>query len=150
MKKLGIALIIAICVFAGAVAAQAEVVGRFCFTPDFSIDIYVFVVDSLGGGAYQFTGYNPVYPSALNGGGNILDGHLYITMTESISALGIFITHCIDLDLATLTGTTDMVGHDSDGTILDFYVDEPFSITSCPPWPASAEMDGTKAWTGKQ
>ena len=108
MKK----LIIAVCLLLLPVMANAAYIGTFKFKLDAYTDTWTWRVDQVGD-AYQVTGGDYVYPAAMNGGGYILANHLLLTVTEAVpgNAIGIeghFAIHCIDLNLATMTGTDDM------------------------------------------
>ncbi|MEW6609160.1 MAG: hypothetical protein AB1414_17240 [bacterium] len=131
MKKMIIALSI---LLLPAMGNADSCVGKYCFKCNDFTDTWVWCVDLHNyAAAVSVTGSNPVYPSAMAGGGYITnDNHVYLTVMEIIPNEGIYGVHMIDLDLATMTGVDDLVWYNNDGTVGPYYTDLPFSQISCP------------------
>lgn len=115
-----------------ATSSNAQYLGTFCFKLDFYQDTWKWSVDQVGD-AYQVTGVEMTYPDAMNGGGGVIGNHLLLVVNEgdASSGLGYSAEHKIDLDLATLTGTTDFSWVDNSGNLYVTYTDEPFSNVPC-------------------
>lgn len=109
-----------------------SIMGEFCFAFESYSDTWHWLVEDMGSGVLQWTGYDSIYAgSALNGGGRISDGHLYGTMVITIPSSGYRAIHSIDIDLATMTGTTDFTWLTYDNTVVLSYLDEPILNEPC-------------------
>ncbi len=108
------------------------ILGQFCFTVVNFSDTWNWLVEDMGSGVLQWTGYDLVYAgSSLDGGGMIRDGHLYGTMVITNPTNGYRAIHAIDFDLATMTGTTDFTWLTYDNTVVLSYLDEPIVNVPC-------------------
>jgi hypothetical protein len=109
-----------------------SILGEFCFTFEFYADTWHWLVEDMGSGVLQWTGYDSIYPSSsLNGGGMVRDGHLYGTMVITDPSNGYRAIHAIDIDLATMTGVTDFTWLTYDNCIVLKYLDEPILNVPC-------------------
>lgn len=91
-------------------------VGNVCFTFDDFTDTWIWSVDRVGNGI-QVTGFDAVYPAAMDGGGVIIDNHLLLAVTETQTPPGgRRCIHAIDIDMSTWTGIDSFSWHYPDGT----------------------------------
>lgn len=155
MKKIVIAGILAImiglvyAVYAGPTstgntdANTQAFIGTVCFNTVGYSDTHVLRVD-LVGNALQVTGHDPVYPSSMDGGGAVVNGHLLLQIDEAAPAYAMFANHNIDIDLATMTGTDDFRWSGLDGVVFVSYLDLPYAKVPCPT-PGAAKTGSTSA-----
>ncbi|MCZ7355387.1 MAG: hypothetical protein O8C66_15050 [Candidatus Methanoperedens sp.] len=152
MKKIVIVGIIAImigsvyAVYAGSSVtgdsnAQAFI-GSICFKPGPYSDLHVLRIDQVGN-ALQVTGYNPVYPSAMDGGGAVVNGHLLLHIDEAIPAYAYWGVHSIDITLATMTGTDDLRWTDVNNNLVIGYTDLNYTRVPCPAPGSQSESGST-------
>lgn len=132
----GSILTLAIVVTLAPVFASAEdvegIVGPVCFQQDNFVNSWRWMLDNMGNGHIQVTGYDPYWPdSAMDGGGEVKDGHLYLTVVETTPYDGWRAIHAIDYNIATQTGTTDFAWLDPDHNLMVTWVDEPFHKVPC-------------------
>lgn len=109
-------------------------IGKFCFKFDAYADTWVWEVTQVnypGGKAYQVTGYDTVYPAAMDGGGNIVGSSLLLSVTET-QKTGRRAIHAIDLNLGTLGGKDWFSWHNPDGTGHVTYSGLGFHQIACP------------------
>ena len=110
--------------------ADKVVIGQYCFKMDTFADKWYWIIDDMGGGAYQVTGFDPANGAAMNGGGRKIDGHLMITLTAANTSANIWGEFGIDIDLTSLTGTCDLIWYNA-GVPFAIYEDLTFHNESC-------------------
>lgn len=161
MKKIavaGIAIMMVISLYAVVVYAQTPTgqsppseetilavtdLGKKCFNTVGFTDLWVLKIEGIGP-ARQVTGYDPVYPSAMNGGGQALPGtkSLLLTIDERAPGWTIFAEHNVELDTTTpgaWTGTDDLRWSDLSGVVYINYLDLPIQQVPCPAPGASVD-----------
>ena len=103
-----------------------DFIGRHCFMG--GLDLWEWNVEKVGN-SYTVVGKG-IYPSAMVGGGEIVGGTLYLTVTETEDN-GRRAIHAIKLKTGTWTGTNDTSYHDPDGTNHVTFSDMEVHKVSC-------------------
>jgi hypothetical protein len=133
MKKVVfISLVIGLSVFLAGPSFATGVLGQYCFKMDTYSDTWVWQVEQVRPGYLQVTGYDvPNGNCAMNGGGYVAGEILRLTVQESCPDNAIYGMHSISLNLSTLSGTTDLVWHDSTGSAYVSFEDLTFQKVAC-------------------
>jgi hypothetical protein len=131
-------------VLAGSVSA-GDYFGNFCFKLDNYADFYSWQVDKVGD-AYNVTGLDTFYPAAMDGGGAVTGGYLYLTVMESYADAGAYAIHNMKIAVGTWTGTDTCAWFYYDGTPAYLYPNEPISKVPCS---AAGEIEGVPSFPAR-
>ena len=149
MKKVLFLIFFAVCVVMllnPPCANAGTFIGKFCFKLTNHSDLFVWNVETIGEGSFitaTVTGINMV-GGGMSGGGSVVGSDLKLFVGEtsasdfkifvgepSVTQLGQLHSIVIDLTSPTLSGTDDIIFHNSDGSHL-ILTGEPLSSVPCP------------------
>lgn len=121
-------------------------IGTLCLQPQGFPDIYVLRFDKVGD-AYQVTGGDAPFGSAVDGGGMQYGTDIYLTMDEAVPDYEVFGEHSIKLNLTKFNAEDSVRFSTLDGNVYLNYSRHPFDRVSCPP--PGAVLEKGKSFTGK-
>ena len=125
--------------------------GLVCFRYDRYSDTWILSVEQTGPKEFIASGYNPIYPSALTGGGGIYNGRLLLSLDETsynTYGTGMFGDHNIVINMATspLKGIDRVLFSDINGVKQVNYPNGlTFTEIACPSGVVPSNDQGRKA-----